>query len=88
MSAAGAQATRQRRQKNGTLLEVKIDGVPLNMKGELQGTLALYQDITERQRAEAELLKMLRTWRPRRWPRKTTPRNWPGWSEDWPASGI
>jgi PAS domain S-box-containing protein len=57
MSGAGAQATRQRRQKNGTLLDVNIYGVPLNINGELQGTLALYQDITERQKAEADLLK-------------------------------
>jgi PAS domain S-box-containing protein len=38
-------------------VEVEIFGVPLVIDGELRGFLALYQDITERKRAEAELVR-------------------------------
>ena len=47
--------TTRRGRKDGTLVDVEMYGVPLCVKGELVGVFGLYQDITERKRAEAEL---------------------------------
>ncbi len=57
LGGAGAYATSRRRRKDGSLVDVEIFGVPLVIDGELRGYLALYQDITERKRAEADLVK-------------------------------
>jgi PAS domain S-box-containing protein len=45
-------ATRRRR-KDNALVDVQVYGVPLVIAGELQGILALYQDIGERTRIQA-----------------------------------
>jgi len=52
---ASVHAISRRRRKDGTLADVEIYGVPLVMEGQPRGTLALYQDITERKRAEEAL---------------------------------
>jgi PAS domain S-box-containing protein len=45
----------QRRRRDGTLLDVEAFSVPLKEEGELSGAVILYQDITERRRAECAL---------------------------------
>jgi PAS domain S-box-containing protein len=45
----------RRRRKDGTLVDLEIYGVPLVVEGKPRGVLALYQDITERKRAEEAL---------------------------------
>jgi PAS domain S-box-containing protein len=57
LGGAGARATARRRRKDATFVDVDIYGVPLVIDHELRGYLALYQDITERKRAEADMLK-------------------------------
>ena len=47
----------RRRRKDGTLVDVEIHGVPLMAKGGYVGTYGLYQDITERKKAETEMQK-------------------------------
>jgi len=48
-------ATTRRRRKDGTLVDVELYGVPLNVRGKVVGVYGLYLDITERKRAEAEI---------------------------------
>jgi PAS domain S-box-containing protein len=57
LGGGGAYATTRRRRKNGTLVDVEIFGVPLVIDGDLRGVLALYQDITDRMRAESDLVR-------------------------------
>ncbi len=57
LSGASASASSRRRRKDGSLVDVDIFGVPLVIEGELRGYLALYQNITERKRAEADLVQ-------------------------------
>ncbi len=45
----------QRTRRDGTLLDVEVLSVPLKEEGKLTGSIILYQDITERRRAEREL---------------------------------
>ena len=45
-------ARTQRRRKNGSLVDVQILGVPLVVSGKRSGCFAMYEDITERRRAE------------------------------------
>ena len=47
--------TAKRSSKDGQLLDVEIHGVPLLREGNVCGFLVLYQDITERRRAERQL---------------------------------
>jgi len=47
----------QRRRRDESLVDVEVFGVPLGPKGNLTGVLLLYQDITERRRAEEALLR-------------------------------
>ena len=47
----------RRRRKDGTLVDVEIHGVPLMANGRYVGTYGLYQDITERKKAESEMRK-------------------------------
>jgi PAS domain S-box-containing protein len=47
----------RRRRKDGTLVDVEIHGVPLMAQGGYAGTYGLYQDITERKKAESEMQK-------------------------------
>ena len=44
----------QRMRKDGSMVDVEIYGVPLEIGGELVGVYGLYQDITDRRRAERE----------------------------------
>lgn len=57
LGGGGAQATSQRRRKDGSLVDTEIYGVPLVIDAELRGYLGLYQDITTRKRAEADLIR-------------------------------
>ena len=57
LGGASAYATSRRRRKDNSLVDVDIFGVPLLIEGEMRGFLALYQDITERKRAEADLVQ-------------------------------
>ena len=57
LNGPGACLTTCRRRKDGALVDVDINGVPIVIKGELRGVLALYQDISERKRAEADLVR-------------------------------
>jgi two-component system, NtrC family, sensor kinase len=52
--------TTQRRRKDGGLVDVEVYGVPLTIPGKPAGILALYQDITERTRIEAERVEQHR----------------------------
>jgi PAS domain S-box-containing protein len=47
--------TGHRRRKDGTLVDVELYGLPLKVRGQLVGVYGLYQDITERKRAEQDL---------------------------------
>ncbi len=46
--------TATRRRQDGSPVDVEVYGVPLLVDGELRGAFALYQDITEKRRAELE----------------------------------
>jgi PAS domain S-box-containing protein len=48
-------AVTQRRRKDGTPVEVELFGVPVTVAGETVGAVALYENITERKRAETWL---------------------------------
>jgi len=50
-------AATRRRRKDGTMVDVELHGVPLQVGGRLVGVYGLYEDITDRKRAEAELQK-------------------------------
>jgi PAS domain S-box-containing protein len=53
-------AITHRRRKDGSVFDVEVHSVPLVVGGEMVGGYAIYQDITERRRAEAEREKLLR----------------------------
>ena len=42
----------KRRRRNGSLVDVQILGVPISAEGKLVGSFGMYEDITERRRAE------------------------------------
>ncbi len=44
--------TAVRRRRNGSLIDVRILGVPVVVEGKLMGSLAVYEDISERARSE------------------------------------
>jgi PAS domain S-box-containing protein len=48
-------AETRRRRRDGSLVDVEIYGVPLLSNGQLVGAYAMYQDITVRRKAEAEM---------------------------------
>jgi PAS domain S-box-containing protein len=52
--------TTVRQRRDGTRVEVELYGVPLLAGGQLVGVYALYQDLTERRRAEAERAESVR----------------------------
>jgi len=57
LKGPGAAISSARQRKDGSLIDVEIYGAPLVIEGELRGLLALYQDITARKQAEADLVK-------------------------------
>jgi PAS domain S-box-containing protein len=52
-------ATTTRRRKDGVNISVEVHAVPLGLNGKFIGLCALYQDVTERKRAEEELKSAL-----------------------------
>ncbi len=48
-------AVTRRRRRDGSLLDVEVHAVPLQAGGQLLGFFGIYQDITERKRAEEQL---------------------------------
>jgi len=46
-------AVARRRRSDGSVIDVRITGVPLIVNGEQQGCFGIYEDITERSRAES-----------------------------------
>jgi len=55
MNGESAHVMTRRVRKDGSLVDVELHGLPLLVNGETMGGYALYQDITERKRAEEEL---------------------------------
>ena len=53
-------ATTTRRRKDGVPIAVEVHAVPLGLNGKPIGLCALYQDVTQRKRAEEELQSALR----------------------------
>ena len=47
----------RRKRGDGTTIDVELHAVPIMTQGKFSGSLALFQDITERKRAEATLLR-------------------------------
>ncbi len=52
------QVSTRRTRKDGTLVDVELHGVPLILNGKRIGSFAIYQDITERKKAEASLRQL------------------------------
>jgi two-component system, sensor histidine kinase and response regulator len=52
LSGAPVTLVTQRRRKDSTLVDVELHGVPLVVKGQVVGSLSIYQDISARKRAE------------------------------------
>ena len=48
-------ALTQRRRKDGMVVDVELYGIPLIVDGEVEGVYGLYQDVTERNRAQNEV---------------------------------
>ncbi len=48
----------RRQRKDGSFVDVEVYGVPLIVRGELHGVYGLYQDITERSRADTALRQL------------------------------
>ncbi len=48
-------ALTQRRRKDGMVVDVELYGIPLIVDGEVEGVYGLYQDVTERNRAQIEV---------------------------------
>ena len=47
--------TTRRKRADGTLVDVEVHGVPLTVDGKIIGAYGIYQDVTTRNRAQAEL---------------------------------
>lgn len=47
----------KRKCKDGTLLQVRIQGFPIYIRDQVSGVIGLYEDITEKKRLEQELVK-------------------------------
>ena len=58
MSGQAVLTTARRQRKDGSPVDVEIHAMSLILKDEVIGAFALYQDITERKRVEAELSKL------------------------------
>ena len=52
--------TTKRRRKDGALVDVELHGVPLVVNGKVVGSLGIYQDVSERMRAEEAMRKEVR----------------------------
>jgi two-component system, NtrC family, sensor kinase len=55
MKRRSVHVTSRRRRKDNTFVDVEIYGVPLFIRGNIHGILAIYQDITGRRQIEADL---------------------------------
>ena len=55
LSGRGIQFTSRRRRRDNTLIDVEVYGVPLRIGGQVEGIMALYQDVSRRTRIEAEM---------------------------------
>jgi PAS domain S-box-containing protein len=52
LAGTATNLTTKRKRKDGTIVDVELHGVPLVVKGEVVGSLTIYQDISERKHAE------------------------------------
>lgn len=52
MQCRESHAITKRRRKDGTFVDVEIHGVPLLIEGQLEGSYAIYQDISDRKRLQ------------------------------------
>jgi PAS domain S-box-containing protein len=52
MQGGESHAISRRRRKDGSVVDVEIHGVPLLIEGELEGSYAIYQDISDRKRLQ------------------------------------
>jgi PAS domain S-box-containing protein len=53
-SGATVRTTTRRKRRDGAVVDVQLIGLPLIVKGRQIGTFGMYEDVTERKRAEAE----------------------------------
>ncbi|MDZ7379986.1 MAG: PAS domain S-box protein, partial [candidate division KSB1 bacterium] len=60
MAGERVHAITRRRRKDGAEVDVEVFGVPVMIQGARYGAFALYQDISQRKRAEEELLSSLK----------------------------
>ncbi len=60
LERGSVQAATRRRRKDGTLIDVEIFAVRLEVDGKPQGILALYEDITTRMQAEKSMAERIR----------------------------
>jgi PAS domain S-box-containing protein len=58
LSGENVHIVTRRRRRDGTAIDVEVHGVPLLVDGKLEGVYGLYQDLTERNRAESALRKL------------------------------
>ncbi|HXE76430.1 MAG TPA: PAS domain S-box protein [Candidatus Xenobia bacterium] len=59
LAGENVHATTHRRRKDGSVVEVELFGVPLKVRDRLIGVIGIYQDITERRRAEEARVRFL-----------------------------
>lgn len=55
LGGESVQATTRRRRMDGTLVDVEVHAAPLMLEGKLAGIFAVYEEITERKRADEQL---------------------------------
>jgi len=55
LTGESVQATTCRRRMDGTLVDVEVHAAPLMLQGKLAGIFAVYEEITERKRADEQL---------------------------------
>jgi PAS domain S-box-containing protein len=59
LAGESVHATTHRRRKDGSEVEIELYGVPLKVRDQLIGVIGIYQDITERRRADEARVRFL-----------------------------